>query len=591
LRREHAVRKPSAIWWIYGLTILALASVLVSLLGNVIASASFEADIGTFTARNYVRLFGDAKLPIVLGRTLVQGAGTVVVMLLFSVPITWFIARTDFPWKGTLMALLTAKLAIPGFITAMAYVWLFNPSSGMINRMLGTTGLGDTAAFNVYGLDWICFLQGMVLVPAAVFMLLPAFQNMDATLEEAAWVSGVSRTRTVRRVVLPLMAPGVVAAMLFFFVVAIDVFDFVGLIGMPGRVEVLSLWIYDATHPVTGVPDYGFAGAAGMLMFVLSGGAIALYVRYLRESQRYAVLRGKARHSEPLKLGRWRWAAITFVLVWLFLAFVIPVITLVWVSLVPFLQPPSAKAFAALNTKSYGFALTHLGTPLKNTLLVMAGAVILAVTWSASVSWIVTRSRTRLARWVDAIVFLSPAVPTMVAAVAFQMMGMSIHRWIPLYGSIWLIAIAMGTRMLAFGTRTVNAAALQIHAELDEAAYASGVSRLVTFRRIFLPIVMPALFYAALMVGMLAARELTLPLMINTGYAPLVSTLIFDLQTNGDFAGAAAVGIYMIAILLALVLVARKVTGVGEVGVTAAAQRRTWFARRGRPVPAVAVEA
>jgi iron(III) transport system permease protein len=369
------------------------------------------------------------------------------------------------------------------------------------------------------------------------------------------------------------------------------VFDFVGLIGMPGRVEVLSLWIYDATHPVTGVPDYGFAGAAGMLMFVLSGGAIALYVRYLRESQRYAVLRGKARHSEPLKLGRWRWAAITFVLVWLFLAFVIPVITLVWVSLVPFLQPPSAKAFAALNTKSYGFALTHLGTPLKNTLLVMAGAVILAVTWSASVSWIVTRSRTRLARWVDAIVFLSPAVPTMVAAVAFQMMGMSIHRWIPLYGSIWLIAIAMGTRMLAFGTRTVNAAALQIHAELDEAAYASGVSRLVTFRRIFLPIVMPALFYAALMVGMLAARELTLPLMINTGYAPLVSTLIFDLQTNGDFAGAAAVGIYMIAILLALVLVARKVTGVGEVGVTAAAQRRTWFARRGRPVPAVAVEA
>jgi iron(III) transport system permease protein len=198
----------------------------------------------------------------------------------------------------------------------------------------------------------------------------------------------------------------------------------------------------------------------------------------------------------------------------------------------------------------------------------MAGAVILAVTWSASVSWIVTRSRTRLARWVDAIVFLSPAVPTMVAAVAFQMMGMSIHRWIPLYGSIWLIAIAMGTRMLAFGTRTVNAAALQIHAELDEAAYASGVSRLVTFRRVFLPIVMPALFYAALMVGMLAARELTLPLMINTGYAPLVSTLIFDLQTNGDFAGAAAVGIYMIAILLALVLVARKMSGATDAGRT-----------------------
>nr|ART40301.1 K494 [uncultured bacterium] len=584
------MRKFPAIWWVYGLALIALASVLISLVGNVLASVSFEADLGVFTARNYERLFGDSKLPAVFGRTLVQGAGTVLVMLAFGVPITWLIARTDLPWKGTLMTLLTAKLAIPGFITAMAYVWLFNPSSGMVNRMFGATGLDSTPIANVYGLDWICFLQGMVLVPACVFMLLPAFQNMDATLEEAAWVSGISRARTVRRIVMPLLAPGTVAAMLFFFVVAIDVFDFVGLIGMPGRVEVLSLWIYDATHPVTGVPDYGFAGAAGMLMFALSGCAIALYIRFLRESQRYAVLRGKARLSEPMRLGRWKWPAILFVALWLFLAFVIPVVTLIWVSLVPFLQPPSAKALAALTPKSYGFALTYMATPLTNTLLVMAGAVILAVTWSASVSWIVTRSRSQFGRWVDAIVFLSPAVPSMVAAVAFQMMGMAVHKWLPLYGSIWLIALAMGTRMLAFGTRTVNAAALQIHQELDEAAYASGVSRLVTFRRVFLPIVSPALFYAALMVGMLAARELTLPLMINTGYAPLVSTLIFDLQTNGDFASAAAVGIYMIAILLALVFAARRLTGVGEHGVTQAADRRARFGRRKR-IAAVGAEA
>ena len=69
-------------------------------------------------------------------------------------------------------------------------------------------------------------------------------------------------------------------------------------------------------------------------------------------------------------------------------------------------------------------------------------------------------------------------MPTIVAAVAFQYFGIAIYEWLPLYGSIWLISIAMGTRMLAYSTRTMNTASLQIHMELDEAAQASGVSRL-----------------------------------------------------------------------------------------------------------------
>ena len=103
-----------------------------------------------------------------------------------------------------------------------------------------------------------------------------------------------------------------------------------------------------------------------------------------------------------------------------------------------------------------------------------------------------------------------------------------------------LTIAAMGTRMLAYCTRTMNAASLQIQFELDEAAYVSGVSKLVTFRRVFLPIMLPAIFYSALMVGMLAARDLTLPLVMNTGKSPVVSVMIFDLQTNGEQNAAAA---------------------------------------------------
>ena len=206
---------------IYGLALIALASVLVSLLGNILASLSVESEIGRVTLHNFARLLGDPDFPPMLCRTLIQGGGTVVVMLFFSLPIAWLVARTDMRGKGMIVALLTAKLAIPGFITAMAYVWLLNPNNGMVNALLGRTGIDATPLANIYGLGWICFLQGVVLVPACVFLILPAFFTMDGTLEEAAWVSGVTRWRTLRGIVIPLLAPALLAAMLFFFVVAI----------------------------------------------------------------------------------------------------------------------------------------------------------------------------------------------------------------------------------------------------------------------------------------------------------------------------------------------------------------------------------
>ena len=61
------------------------------------------------------------------------------------------------------------------------------------------------------------------------------------------------------------------------------------------------------------------------------------------------------------------------------------------------------------------------------------------------------------------------------------------------------------------------------------------------------------------MVGMLTARELTLPLMINTGRATVVSTLIFELQSNGETGPSSAVALYMIVALGIFVFVARRV--------------------------------
>ena len=459
----------------------------------------------------------------------------------------------------------------------MSYVWLFNPNSGLVNQLFGMTKFTSGALFDVYQLSWICFLQGIVLVPGGVFMMLPAFRNLDASLEEASWVSGVSNFHTIKRIVLPLLGPSMVAVSIFYFVIGVEMFDFVAIIGMPG--DVLVLWIYDAIAETDGPPNLGFAGAAGVVLFVICGGAIVFYARFLKQAKKYAVVGGKVRASAPQPLGRWRWAAYGCVGTWLLVSIIIPVITIIWVALIPFFQPPSLRALESVSLSSFFDAFEWIGGPLKNTLILMAGSVIIAASLAVSITWLVTRSRHSMAHWADSIVFLAPAVPTIVTGVAFQFLGIAIYHWLPLFGTIWLVAIAMGTRMLAYCTRTMNATSLQIQFELDEAAYVSGVSKLDTFRRIFLPLMAPAIFYSALMVGMLAARDLTLPLVMNTGNSEVVATLIYTLETNGEQNAAAAVALYMIFVLVLLALLARRITGMQEIRGTKISQHRSLYDR------------
>ena len=282
--------KSMGIGWVFLLAGLGLFLVCISVFGNIITSFSEEGDVVRYSLANYIELFTQDTLASVTGRTVVLGIGTVFWMFLFSFPFAWLLARTDFRFRTGLFSLLTAKLAIPGFITAMSYVWLFNPNSGLVNQLFGMTKFTSGALFDVYQLSWICFLQGIVLVPGGVFMMLPAFRNLDASLEEASWVSGVSNFHTIKRIVLPLLGPSMVAVSIFYFVIGVEMFDFVAIIGMPG--DVLVLWIYDAIAETDGPPNLGFAGAAGVVLFVICGGAIVFYARFLKQAKKYAVVGG-----------------------------------------------------------------------------------------------------------------------------------------------------------------------------------------------------------------------------------------------------------------------------------------------------------
>lgn len=544
------------------LRVIALSAVICvfAMLGMlVIASFSTKSDFGVWTLANYVDFVNLRKLWPAIGRTMVIGLGTTAFLMLFALPFTWVLSRTSFGFKGMLLTMLTISLAIPAFVTAMAYVWLLNPNSGMLNRLFEAS-FGISRFFNIYSIGWICFIQALMLTPAAVFMMLPAFRNFDGTLEEAAFVSGISARRAFFRIVLPTLAPAVGAVAIFFFILSVEIFDVVGVIGMPGNIDVLTTLVYQSTYTVYGPPDYGFAATLGMPLLALCALGVLLYLWMLRRAERYSMLSGKNQAPVLRELGRWNSVVWCLVGLWSLLAVVIPFLTVVWTSLTPYLQPPSLGAMSQLSFNSYRGVSSLVLTPFVNTVLLVIGTIVFSLIWSVSVSWLATRIRSVPDKAIDAIVFLSLAIPGMLSAVAMQFLALSAYHLVPVLGTLWLIILTMGVRSLAFTTRTLNSSALQIHSSLEEAAYVSGVGRVRTFLSVFLPVIRPAIMFAVLVTTLISARELTIPLMLYSPSSSVISTTIFDLQATGRYDEAAVFSLLIIAILLILALASRNKT-------------------------------
>jgi iron(III) transport system permease protein len=158
---------------------------------------------------------------------------------------------------------------------------------------------------NVYSLGWINFLQGTALATPAFFMMVPAFEALDSALEEGAYTSGIRKGQVFFRITLPLLLPSILTALFYYLIIAMEIFDFAGMLGLPVRVRVLATWIYERVHPPSGLPRYNEAAAIGFLSSVLGGLLMLLYFWMSRRGERFAVVTGKRGQQRiATKLGR-----------------------------------------------------------------------------------------------------------------------------------------------------------------------------------------------------------------------------------------------------------------------------------------------
>ena len=518
------------------------------------------------TIQNYLDIYIDPATYQLILNTLFFGAGAILVGFVFAIPLAWLVERTNAPGRHWMYALILVPMALPPMIAALGWERLLDPRIGVINlvlrAMLGMEGDGPLNVYTLYGMS---FVMGLSMVPTVFLMLVPVLRNMDPAFEEASMISGASRFMTLMRVTFPLTYPAFFAALIWFFIISVEAFEIPGVIGMQAGILVFSTKIFYAIHPPTGeLPEYGTASALAMAVLVLSGVLVYLYLKVLGAGEKYTTVTGRGYRPSIIDLGRARYIGSLFFFLYLSLAVVLPLVVLGWGSLLTYYQPPSWELVSQLTMKHYYNALTGYGaiTAFKNTAMLVVVAATVTTLLSVTAGWIIVRSGGRMGRALNLLTFAPIAIPSVIIGFALILVYLSIP--VGIYGTIWVIAIAHVTRFIAYGSRAVISAQVQIHKELEEASYTCGGTMLVTLRKVVVPIVLPALVSLWLWVALHSLRELSSAVLLASPGNRVVSTMIWFAWQEGQVGEAYAISIMLIAVSLVIAFAARRLLTWGD---------------------------
>lgn len=538
-------REVSAISIIAALVIavLVLPPLFMLLHGSLIDSEAGAG--GALSFKNYARLFEGGGLLESAWNSIVFSVIATSLSLLFGGVLAWLVERTDVPGKGLAYITTIISLGTPYVLYVAAWLYLLG-RGGPFNDFYSTFIQPGVAPLNVYTLAGMTLIEGFLWSPLVFLLLAATFRASNADMEEAARMSGASVLQTIQRITLPLAWPAIAALSLFIFIRNIEAFEVPALVGMPGRVNVLTTDIYRSIKQVP--PDLGYASAFSAMLVVVVAVLLYFYSRISKAAERYASVTGKSFRPRPFRLGRLRWFGLAIIVFNFFIILVLPISALLWMSLTKFIQPMRWANLGRVTLDNYSAVLSNsyyfnLGV---NSLIVSTSVAMLAVAITFFAGWLSARRKVG-GQIIDQLVTVPLVFPGIVLGVAMLQISLSLP--FSLYGTLWVIIIGFLIRYMPYGMRYSYSGVLQIHSELEQAAQVSGAGVLAMLRRILLPLLAPALVSGWLFIFLIASKEMAMPLLLAGPRSQTVAVAMFDLLSNGQSGEVAALGLIWTALM------------------------------------------
>jgi iron(III) transport system permease protein len=511
---------------------------------------------GSFTLDKYVQAYTDPAFFEVIDNTMVFVLGSSTLATGLALFLAYLNNRTDIPCKFLFQIISIIPMMIPHLLFSVSWALLLNPSNGIINLVLKQSFSLERAPFNIYSLPGMILVEGLLDLPIAYLIIAPAMGSFDITLEESSRVFGAGTWLTLRRVTLPVLRPAILAAFILSVVRGLASFAVPSVLGMPGRVYVLATYLYDMIARGF-APDYGKAAAVGMSVLAASVILIIIYRALTSESERYVTISSRGFRPAIIELKKARVPLFLVVGVLSLILIVLPVLVLFYTSLVPYSMVPSARAFSLMSWKHW---MAVLEDPisvlsLKNSLLLGVAGATLGVLLSVFVAYVIVKVRSTASGILESLSYLSFSFPGIVIGIGFMWFFVQT----PLYATLSSLLIGYIAIYMPYGIRPLSSAFVQIHAHLEESSRVCGAGPLTTMRRIIVPLLVPGIVSAWILMATMFVRELTLSVVLSRPGTEVLAVQILRFAEDGLWGKLSALGIMMIVVSTSLVAVATLV--------------------------------
>jgi putative spermidine/putrescine transport system permease protein len=197
-----------AVWIVTGFFVLNLFAMIAAVVVNSFGTRWFSTWLPAgFTGRWYALVWNEFQLPAILIVTVEVVAAVVVLSGLIGVPAAYAMARRDFPGKRAAMVLFLLPLLVPPFTYGI-------PLATALYRA------------HLAGTIWGVILANLVpSVPFVILIMIPFIEQIDPRIEAAARVFGARTPRLFTHILVPLLAPGILSALLLVLVRTIAMFE------------------------------------------------------------------------------------------------------------------------------------------------------------------------------------------------------------------------------------------------------------------------------------------------------------------------------------------------------------------------------
>ncbi|MDD9720922.1 ABC transporter permease subunit [Sulfitobacter sp. PR48] len=435
----------------------------------------------------------------------------------------------------------------PRLFYAFAWGMMGNPGSGFAANILRYFDIANPAWLTVYSWPGLVLVSSMKVTAVAYLLLSGPVRLLDRSLEDAAVMCGQTRLRAFFSISLPLLAPSLLAIGMLLFVEGIQVFDFPAVLGSPAGITTLSTLINDFINTDV-TPKWGAANALSLVVVVVIALLILLQSRLLG-GRDFASVGGKARGADTAEIGKLAVLFDAIIVAFFAVAFVLPFLQILIGSLQPYFG-----LYTKLTTANYVAVIKDRDTldALVSSLLISVGGGFLVVTLSFVMIYVMQRSKSRpTVALLKILSWLPATAPGIVLSIAFVWAYLSTPLVRSLYGTPFLMLIALVIAHVPIAARACEGIIVQVSTSLDEAARVSGAGPWRAAAEITARLCTPSLLGAWLLISLAISGALDVVMMLQTTNTQMVATLSYSMFNNGDVAEAAALYVLFIGLLIA----------------------------------------